>query len=64
MVEVADEAEELAQALGVEGVEVDPVRPPSGPGRLGPEPLDETPLVVVALFASTEHRTHGDPTRG
>jgi len=51
VVEVADEADELAQALDVEGVEVDLVAAAGGPGRLGPEPLDESPLVVVAGHA-------------
>lgn len=44
VVEVADETDEPAQALDVEGVEVDMVAAAGGPGRLGPEPLDESPL--------------------
>lgn len=48
MIEVADEADELAEALDVEGVEVDLVATAGGPGRLGPDPLDESPFVVVA----------------
>jgi len=48
--EIADEANELAQALDIEGVEVDVdlVAAAGGPGRPFPESLDESPLVVVA----------------
>jgi hypothetical protein len=47
VVEVADEADELAQALDVEGVEVDLVAAAGGPGRLGCEPACKIdPLMV------------------
>jgi hypothetical protein len=42
VVEVAQEALQLAQALGVERVEVDAVSAAGGPGQLGPEPLSAT----------------------
>ena len=48
MFEIAEEADELAQALDVEGVEVNLIAAAGGPGRLGPESLDESPLVVGA----------------
>lgn len=47
MLEVPDEADELAEALDVEGVDVDLVAAAGGSGRFGPEPLDESALVVL-----------------
>src|SRR5690606_10587301 len=47
MLEVADEADELSETLDVEDLEVDLVPATGGPGRLGPEPLDEPPLVAL-----------------
>ena len=48
-VEVAQQALQLPEAVLVEGVQVEAgVGPASGPGHLGPEPLDELLLLVVA----------------
>jgi len=47
VLEVADEADELTQALDVQRLELDRVTAAGGPGCLGPEPLDQPPLVVL-----------------
>jgi hypothetical protein len=47
VVEVADGTDDLAQALDFEGAGVDLLAAAGGPGRLGPKPFDESPLVVA-----------------
>jgi hypothetical protein len=52
----ADEADELAEAVHVQSFVLDGVPASGGPGRIGPEPLDES-LMAASAGRATECTT-------